>query len=231
MASVSDYRVREYRSADLPSLAAIYTGSIRHLGAEYYSGDQIAAWSSFPEDMTAFERWIEKATTFVAVDGHGECIGFAGIEDQGRIASLFVAPAFMHKGVGSHLLMRLLEEARARRIAVVTTDASEFSRPLFEKFGLRVEEIEYIEFKGVEFSRYAMRGRSDMRSPRPFGRAHALWGWFCIALGLYAVAIATELLPTDTLALHAPMWVVLLCGLVFLLGGAMMLIDGLKLLI
>jgi putative acetyltransferase len=157
MACVTHYRIREYQHADLPSLAAIYTSSIRHLGAEYYSGDQIAAWSSFPEDTASFERWIAEATTFVAVNSHDECIGFGGIEDHGRIASLFVAPAFVRKGVGSGLLMRLLEEARARKIVVVTADASEFSRPLFEKFGLSVEAIEHIEFKGVEFSRYAMR--------------------------------------------------------------------------
>jgi putative acetyltransferase len=159
MASVNYYRVREYQNADLPSVATIYTSSIRHLGAGYYSGDQIAAWLSFPEHMAGFERWINKATTFVAVNSHDEGIGFGGIEDHGRIASLFVAPAFMRKGVGSRLLMRLLEEARAQRIAVVTTGASDFSRPLFEKFGLGVEEIEHIEFKGVEFSRYAMRAR------------------------------------------------------------------------
>jgi putative acetyltransferase len=157
MASVTHYHIREYQNADLPSVATIYTSSIRHSGAEYYSGDQIAAWSSFPEDMADFERWIDKATTFVAVNSHDECVGFGGIEHHGRIASLFVAPAFMRKGVRSRLLMRLLEEARAQRIAVVTTDASEFSRPLFEKFGFGVEEIERIEFKGVEFSRYAMR--------------------------------------------------------------------------
>ena len=157
MACVTHYRIRAYQHADLPALAAVYTSAIRHLGAEYYSGDQIAAWSSFAEDTAGFERWITEATTFVAVDGHDECIGFGGIEEHGRIASLFVAPAFVRKGVGSGLLMRLLEEARAQKTVVVTAAASEFSRPLFEKFGLRVEEIEHIEFKGVEFSRYAMR--------------------------------------------------------------------------
>jgi putative acetyltransferase len=157
MASVAYYRVREYQDADLPSVATIYTSSIRQLGAEYYSGDQVAAWSSFPEDTAGFERWITEATTFVAVNSHDECIGFGGIEHHGRIASLFVAPAFVRKGVGSGLLMRLLEEARAQKIVVVTAHASEFSRPLFEKFGFGVEEIEHIEFKGVEFSRYAMR--------------------------------------------------------------------------
>lgn len=51
------------------------------------------------------------------------------------------------------------------------------------------------------------------------------WGWFCMVLGLYPVAIATELWPVDAAAVHAPMWVIFLCGVVFLMGGAMILID------
>ena len=64
-----------------------------------------------------------------------------------------------------------------------------------------------------------------MHSSRRPDRAHPLWGWFCIGLGLYAVALATELLPADAAMLHAPLWVIFLCGVVFLLGGAMLLVD------
>jgi len=55
--------------------------------------------------------------------------------------------------------------------------------------------------------------------------AHPGWGWFCIILGLYPIAIATELWPVDATAVHVPIWVVFLCGVVFLMGGAMILID------
>ena len=66
---------------------------------------------------------------------------------------------------------------------------------------------------------------SDLHSSRRPDRAHPLWGWFCISLGLYAVALATELLPADAAMLSAPMWVIFLCGVVFVLGGAMLLVD------
>jgi putative acetyltransferase len=39
----------------------------------------------------------------------------------------------------------------------VTTEASEFSKPLFEKHGFTVTEVEHTTCKGVEFTRYAMR--------------------------------------------------------------------------
>lgn len=157
MASPMDYCIREYQHADLTALAGIYRNSIHYLGGTRYSREQVAAWASFPDNKLDFEYWLKCATTFVAVDSDDACIGFAGLEDHGRISALFVAPGWMRKGVGYRLLECLLEEARLRAFAMLTTEASEFSRPLFEKFGFVVREIEHTEFKGVRFTRYAMQ--------------------------------------------------------------------------
>ena len=62
-------------------------------------------------------------------------------------------------GIATSLLSRLLGEARSRGFAVVTAEASEFSKPLFEEFGFCVSEVEHTQFKGVDFSRYSMRVR------------------------------------------------------------------------
>lgn len=64
---------------------------------------------------------------------------------------------YQRKGVASSLISRLLEEAKALHISRVTTHASAFSKPLFEKFGFVLSAIEHTEVKGVRMSRYAMR--------------------------------------------------------------------------
>jgi putative acetyltransferase len=151
--------IRRARSEDIHSLARIYRESIRHLGKHHYSVDQVAAWSSFSGDTDVFQDWINEATTFVAVTGDDGCIGFGGLQAHGRISSLFVAPEFMRRGVAASLLERLLDEARLRGLDTVTTEASEFSRPLFQKYGFTLIEVEHTEFKGVGFSRYVMRLR------------------------------------------------------------------------
>lgn len=157
--AVMQHTIRKYQDSDLPLLAKIYRAAIRHFDDGSYSKEQIAAWSSFPDDAEAFKKWITKSTTFVAVSNDNTPIAFGGLEDQGHIASLFVAPEMMRKGVGLALLVRLVEEARSRGINTITTDASEYSRPLFEKYGFRVKEIESTDFKGVKFSRYTMHMR------------------------------------------------------------------------
>lgn len=149
-------RIRRYRHADLPSLTTIYASAIRHLGPLHYSPAQVRAWSGFCAETERFKNWIEHATTFVAVSEDGRCAGFGGLENDRHIASLFVAPDFQRSGIASRLLTRLLEEARTRGANTVTAKASEFSKPLFEKFGFEVQEIEHTERDGVELSRYAM---------------------------------------------------------------------------
>lgn len=157
MTPTANYQIRPYGKDDLPVLAGIYRDAIRHRGPECYSEQQVAAWSSFPDALRDFEYWLTSATTWVAVDRHDNCIGFTALEEPGRISALFVAPAWMGQGVGYGLLNHLLKEARLASCQTVTTEASEFSRPLFEKFGFVVLEIEHTEFKGVAFTRYAMQ--------------------------------------------------------------------------
>jgi putative acetyltransferase len=151
--------IRQARPQDFESLARIYSDSIRHVGREFYSPAQVDAWSSYAGDTEEFRAWLDRSTTFVAVDRSDECLGFAGLEPRGRIASLFVAPACMRQGIAGNLVRHLLAEARSRGLEVVTTEASEFSKPVFEKCGFTVTEMEFTRFKGVDFSRYAMRVR------------------------------------------------------------------------
>jgi len=151
-----NYALRCFTAADLPHLAGIYRNAIRHLGSEFYSAQQIAAWSAFADDQEAFAAWFDNATALVAVDAHGTRLGFGAYQASGRIAALFVAPAAMRKGIGTALLTRMLDELRQHGVKRVTTEASEFSRPLFEKSGFTVKEIEHTEHRGVAFQRYVM---------------------------------------------------------------------------
>ena len=50
-------------------------------------------------------------------------------------------------------------------------------------------------------------------------------GWLCLGIGLYVSSISTGLLPIKIDNLHAPLWVLFLCGVIFILCGVMMLIG------
>jgi putative acetyltransferase len=101
-------------------------------------------------------EWVSDAMTLIAV-AENECLGFGSLQSQGRISALFVAPGYGRQGIASQLLAHLLAEARSRGFEVVAAEASEFSRSLFGKYGFSVTEVEHTRFRGVAFTRYAMR--------------------------------------------------------------------------
>lgn len=63
------------------------------------------------------------------------------------------------------------------------------------------------------------------RSARQIQRAHPAWGWLCVGLGLYPISIALGLITVDESRVHAPMWVMALSGIVFVICGCMILLG------
>lgn len=51
-------------------------------------------------------------------------------------------------------------------------------------------------------------------------------GLLCIALGFYPLSIALGLLPVDEVKVMAPMWVIALSGIVFVIAGGMILLGN-----
>ncbi|WP_157794333.1 GNAT family N-acetyltransferase [Endozoicomonas ascidiicola] len=156
------YFIRPSRPEDTGLLWGIYQSSIQTLGKPYYRNDQLQAWSGSFSTLSDFGDWLEKSSIFV-VENAGIPVGFAGFEganeENGRIASLFVHPEHGRKGIASMLLEHLMNQLKDTGKTLLTTAASELSKPLFEKFGFTVREIETTILSGIEISRYAMECR------------------------------------------------------------------------
>ena len=54
---------------------------------------------------------------------------------------------------------------------------------------------------------------------------HLMWGLLCIALGLFPLAILTGVVPNGGNEVLAPQWVLALCGTIFVIAGAMMIVG------
>ena len=156
MSRERSFTIRPVAATDGPALASLYAQSVRHLGPLRYTAAQIEAWSAFALKRAEFDAWVQSVATSVAVDGD-EPIGFAGLAPDGRVASLYVAPAWQRRGVATALLEHLRREAVARGLACMTTEASHFSVPLFAKLGFRITGDEHVLYDGVEFHRFLMR--------------------------------------------------------------------------
>jgi hypothetical protein len=56
-------------------------------------------------------------------------------------------------------------------------------------------------------------------------KPHQGWAWFCLALGLYPLLIAFGVITIDATDIQAPMWMLAVCGIVFVIGGCMLLLT------
>jgi putative acetyltransferase len=148
-------RLRRARDTDVADLAALYADSIRRLGPEYYRPEAVEAWAAHALSHQ-FRDFILTNQALIAEDSTGTA-GFGSIDGSGRIASLYVRPDRSRQGVGSTLLAALLDIGRAEGLGEFRAEASELSKPLFERFGFSVVASEVVEREGIPIERYRMR--------------------------------------------------------------------------
>ena len=65
-----------------------------------------------------------------------------------------------------------------------------------------------------------------MAETRQSDRGRLITGILCVVLGLVPVAIALGVIPVSDAQLHAPMWIVALSGVVFIIAGCMIFLGN-----
>lgn len=113
----------------------------------------------------AFEPWVreriaqERYLGWIAEEG-GRVAGSAGLlildwpphplhpttDKRAYLLNVYVEPEFRKRGLATALLKRCLDEARQRRMRVVTLHASDAGRPIYESLGFQpTSEMLYAE--------------------------------------------------------------------------------------
>ena len=54
---------------------------------------------------------------------------------------------------------------------------------------------------------------------KPTKNANLFYGWICILTGLYPIALAFGFIEIDKTTANAPVWIIALSGIIFLIGG------------
>lgn len=148
--------IRVATQLDLPELAKLYSESVQAIAPGHYSSEQVKVWAAFSADPDFFCQFILEPTTFVA-EAANTILGFAGIKDDGHITAVYVHRNYLRQGIGSRLLKAVLEYAQSQKINLLYSEASEFSKPLFEKLGFEAYATEQVVRNNVLFQRYLVR--------------------------------------------------------------------------
>ncbi len=147
--------LRRFQPHDIDAVMALYRHSIRTLGIQEYTEEQVRIWSHFPVSREAFlETLLEGVTILSEVDG--VIASFGQLNPPDHIAYLFCAPEYARSGHASSVYLQLEADARAQGEGRLRTEASRIARPFFEKQGYSIIETEEVLHHEIGFERFKM---------------------------------------------------------------------------
>jgi len=135
---------RPYLPSDASRCAAIFRDAIEFSAADGYDDDQRAAWAARADDEEAFGAKLASQLTIVATL-EGFVVAFASLKGSDRLDMLYVDPAAGRRGVGAALVDALARLARSRGAKRLTAEASDVSKPLFDRLGFVAESRSLVQ--------------------------------------------------------------------------------------
>lgn len=91
-----------------------------------------------------------------AVDGRSRIVGFASVNGNGHLHSMFTHKDFLRQGIASALLEAAESHARGHGAARMTSEVSITARPFFERRGYIVTAEQRVKAKNVYMTNFRM---------------------------------------------------------------------------
>ena len=147
--------LKQITNKDQLELKKLYFDSILSIDERIYTQEQKRAWAGQAWDNKIFDLSINQGKGWlIKIDG--KIIGFGTRYPNNRIALLYCKGDSQRKGIGTILLHKLEEEAKAEGLTSLYTEASLISYGLFLKNDWKIIRKEKIIIKNIIFERYKM---------------------------------------------------------------------------
>ncbi|MFM5242343.1 GNAT family N-acetyltransferase [Aeromonas media] len=147
-------RILPLREQHIPDLLALFEQSVRRLGPEHYSPEQVEQWAQgarhpgLASQLREHHGWV--------MEQEGMPLGFVTLSDDGHLSLLYVSADHQRQGLGGLLLEQALQAASQLGLHNLTTEASAFSLALFLRHGFEQAGLETVERGGVSFVRHRL---------------------------------------------------------------------------
>ena len=151
--------VRDADAGDAPAVAVLFHETILSVNVGDYSVAQVEAWAGPAPEPEMWEKRIaadSNARRMFVATKEGQVVGFAELEGDGHLDTLYVHHEFQGCGVASRLVDRIEAEARHRGIHRLYTEASITAEPFFRGRGFEVVRPQLVEVRGRTFRNVIM---------------------------------------------------------------------------
>lgn len=147
--------VRPYRADDRAACWSVFDRAVHEGAAAHYTPAERMAWSPGVLPHLAGADKLLQGWTRVAVRGD-RIVGFMTLDAAGELDMAYVLPEEMGRGTAQALYDAILDQARARGLARLTSHASLPARSFLMRQGWRCDAPDHVERGGQTLTRFAM---------------------------------------------------------------------------
>jgi putative acetyltransferase len=150
--------VRNAAAGDASAVADIFYNTVLNVNVGDYSVAQVEAWAGPAPDPEMWERRIaedDARNVFVATK-EDRVVGFAELEEDGHVDTLYVHHQYQGCGIASALLDQIEAEARSIGLRRLYTEASITAEPFFRRRGFSMVRPQDVEVRGHTFRNFVM---------------------------------------------------------------------------
>ena len=150
------WRIRPYRPGDLAGTVQLFSDTIHAVCAADYTPAQLDAWAAATNDTSRWSESLLENTTLVAEPlnpsaGSPQIIGLADLSPSGWVNRLYTHKDWQGHGIGSLLLAKLEELARAAGMTELRLESSLTARRFYENRSYKVYGFYDKEVRGQRF--------------------------------------------------------------------------------
>lgn len=150
------FSIRTASLSDIPVLKELYQNTVLTVNRKDYSAAEVEDWASCGDDIAHLQKSFTEQYYIVAENQRQHIVGFASINDEGYMHTLFVHKDFQHQGVATLLYQYLEAYAQEKGIEKITSEVSITAKPFFEKQGFRIDEEQMRKANELYLKNYKM---------------------------------------------------------------------------
>jgi putative acetyltransferase len=149
--------IRDATASDASAVADLFYNTILNVNVGDYSVAQVEAWAGPAPIPEMWDRRITESRRrmFVATT-EDVVVGFAELEGDGHVDTLYVHHEYQGCGIASALLDLIEAEARRLGLSRLYTEASITAEPFFSARGFSMVRPQVVEVRGHTFRNFVM---------------------------------------------------------------------------
>ena len=150
---------RKATHEDIPTLKDLFRETVTTVNRGDYTCEETADWASCMDSRARWKELIDGMHVVVSVAPSDRIVGFAAINDDGYLHSMFVHKDCQGQGVATFLLGIMEEYAKRNGINEITSEVSITAKPFFERKGYTVITEQKVRANKLYMINYKMGKR------------------------------------------------------------------------